>query len=105
MRFDHVAFASRTGLSVLAIARLFGVSRRTVTDWSLFGTVPTAYKARYQRILDVVASVGAANPVECRTALLASAPGGSIFHRLLAELPEPQTMQVPGVSVRDRIAL
>ncbi len=74
----------RTGLTWEQVARLFGVSRRTVHFWASGKPATSNNEERLQRILTVVRMLDLGVPSQTRAALLASAnDGASIFDALV----------------------
>jgi len=94
-----------SGLTVDQIARLLGVSRRSVHKWMNGGSLDSIHAERLGHLMDVVRALPQATPESRRAALLASSGGPSLFYRLSQELPEPAVIQGNAISARDRIAL
>ena len=61
----------RSGLTWEQLARMFGVSRRALHHWADGGRMTAAQQDLAVRLLRTVDSLGAADPAEARTALLA----------------------------------
>lgn len=93
-----------SGLTADQIARLFGVSRRTVQNWVAGGSMAAQHEERLSVLLAKIAPL-APSAVERRAALLSSSSGTSIFHRLTAEIHKPIVLQAQPSSVRDRLGV
>ena len=94
-----------SGLTVDQIARLMGVSRRSVHKWMNGGPLDSIHAERLGHLMDVVRDLPETTPENRRAALLASTGGPSLFYRLLMETPEPAVIQSTTLTPRDRIAL
>lgn len=89
-----------SGLTADQIARLFGVSRRTIQNWVAGGAMASGHEERLAHLYAVVLANGQ-TPEERRKKLLSSAGGMSIFHQLIGELQRGAVLEPPAVSARD----
>lgn len=93
-----------SGLTTDQVARLMGVSRRSVHNWLGGGPMAAGNEERLAQLLDVMHRIpGSAQ--DRRARLLDSSAGRSLFHRLLDEHSEPATIQGSPLTIRDRMAL
>lgn len=93
---------STSGLTTDQVARLMGVSRRSVHNWLAGGPMTRANEERLSRLLEVTQGV-AGTPSERRAELLDSSGGRSLFHRLLDEQVEWATIHSSPITPRERI--
>lgn len=91
-----------SGLTASQIARLFGVSRRSVNNWFVGRPMSSVHEERLSQLLATVRSLSGRNSMEKRAELLASAEGPSIFHQLLAEAPSETVLQVNPLRPREQ---
>ena len=101
---DIVTLLDGSGLTPRQVARLFGVTVRTLQSWRAGTLALDHHIARLERLVAVVMPLGD-TPEERRAALLKSSNGPSRFHRLLDEMPKGQVIQVVPVPVRERLGL
>ncbi len=94
-----------SGLTTEQVARLLGVTRRSVHNWINGNTMAAQHEERLSRLLALVQALPGATPAERRSALFDSSGGESLFHRLLGERGELARTHFPPVSTSDRIAL
>jgi DNA-binding transcriptional regulator YiaG len=81
-----------SGLTWEQLAKVFGVSRRTVHLWASGARLNAANSERLHRVLSDVERLPATNPDERRTALLSSTEGkASLYDRWRIELDEGRT--------------
>lgn len=101
----HLAeLVERSGLTLDQVARLIGVSRRSVQGWVVGTPMSGFYEARIYRLRSVVLTAGA-TPDERRAAMLNSANGGSPFHQLLGELDQGPVLHPSAISARDALGV
>ena len=93
-----------SGLTTEQVARLLGVTRRTVHNWINGNAMAAQHEERLSRLLALVQALPGATPAERRTALLDSSGGESLFHRLLGERGESARTHFAAVSTSERIA-
>jgi len=96
---------SLSGLTTDQIARLMGVSRRSIHNWINGSSMALNHAERASRLLAVIRALPGQSPEERKAVLLDSHSGQSMFHKLLTEQSHDARIQVPAVGVRDRIAL
>lgn len=77
---------AQSGLTTDQIARLMGVSRRSVHNWLVGGSMSAANEERLAQLQEVVNAIPG-DSTERRAILLDSSHGRSRFHQLLEELP------------------
>lgn len=94
-----------TGLTTDQVSRLFGVSRRSVHNWIRGCAMSLQHEERAAKLLAIVQVLPGSTPAERRAKLLDSSRGSSLFHQLVAARAQGERLQVPGVSVLERIAL
>jgi len=89
-----------SGLTYDQIARLFGVSRRSIQNWFAGQTIPLEHSERASLLISRITPLG--NTADARhLALLKSSNGPSLFHQYVDEIPRPQVIQVSAFSPRD----
>ena len=93
-----------SGLTVNQIARLFGVPGRAVHGWIWSRTVPVEHEVRLHHLHERMAPLGD-TPEERRRELLRSSAGPSILRTMVSEVPQPQVIQWPGISVLERLGI
>lgn len=96
------SFRSVSGLTTDQVARLMGVSRRSVHNWLSGGPMTRANEERLSRLLEVTQGL-AGSPSERRAQLLDSSGGRSLFHRLLDEQVEWAAVHTSPITPRERI--
>lgn len=82
-----------SGLTASQVARLFGVSRRSVNNWIAGKQMAPQHEERLSQLLTVMRGLDGSNPEERRSALLDSSTGTSIFHQLAGQAPRPTDLQ------------
>lgn len=92
-----------SGLTIDQVSRLFGVSRRSVHNWVNGNAMAQLHEERAAKILAIVQALPGSTPAERRAALLDSSRGASLFHQLIGAREEGARLQVPGLSVRERL--
>lgn len=93
-----------SGLTTHQVARLVGVSRRSIHNWINGNAIAAQHEERLSRLLAVVQALPGRTPAERRSALLDSSGGESLFHRLLAERGEQARTYFAPVGNSERIA-
>lgn len=83
-----------SGLTASQVARLFGVSRRSVNHWLAGKAMAVQHEERLSVLLSTIMSLPGASPDERRAELLDSSGGPSVFHQLLAQVPSDSILQV-----------
>lgn len=89
-------------LTAEQLARLFGVSRRSVQSWIGGAPMAAVHEERLSRLTAVIGAVGN-TPDERRQRLLSSPGRMSLFHQLITELDEEEILDPSVVSVRDKL--
>lgn len=93
-----------SGLTADQIARLFGVSRRTVQNWVAGGPMASVHEERLAHLYSVVLASGR-TPEDRRKKLLSSSGGMSLFHQLIGELERGPVLEPPALSARDALGV
>ena len=83
-----------SGLTASQVARLFGVSRRSVNHWLAGKPMAVQHEERLSMLLSTITSLPGTSPDERRAELLDSSGGPSVFHQLLAQVPNDSILQV-----------
>ena len=87
-----------SGLTASQVARLFGVSRRSVNNWIAGKPMAPHHEERLSQLVAIVRGVEGTTPDERRAALLDSSAGRSIFHQILEQSPTAESLQVNPLS-------
>lgn len=82
------ALRQRSGLTWDELARIFGVTRRTLYNWSIGGQVSAAHAQALARVITRVHEVDAGDPKLTRSRLLAPTDSGSTLYTRLAQQRE-----------------
>lgn len=88
-----------SGMTADQLARLFGVSRRSVQNWVAGGQMASFHEERLSHLYSVVLATGD-TPEKRRMKLLSSANGMSIFHQLIGELDQGPILEPSAISAR-----
>lgn len=83
-----------SGLTASQVARLFGVSRRSVNNWIAGKPMAPHHEERLSQLLAIVRGVEGSTSDSRRAALLDSSTGPSIFHQLVQDAPTAEILQV-----------
>lgn len=83
-----------SGLTASQVARLFGVSRRSVNHWLAGKPMAPQHEERLSLLLTAIQGLPGDTPDDRRSVLLNSANGMSLFHQLVQQAPTPATLQV-----------
>jgi DNA-binding transcriptional regulator YiaG len=75
----------RSGLTWDELARIFGVTRRSLYNWSIGGQVSAAHAQTLARVIAVVHGVDAGDPKLTRSRLLAPTESGATLYTRLAQ--------------------
>lgn len=95
-----------SGLTTDQIARLIGVSRRSVHNWISGLPMSIQHQERLSQLLGAVQSIpNVSTPEERRSVLLSARNGTSMFHRLLDELPSAEQIVFSPLSTSEKLAL
>lgn len=92
-----------TGLTRRQVARLVGCSERTFSGYTHGATPTDPHRSRIDQLTAIIEPLGTTGE-ERRRALLASSRGLSLLHRLVAEVPRGQVIQV-AIPVRERLGV
>ena len=87
-----------SGLTASQVARLFGVSRRSVNHWLAGKPMAPQHEERLSFLLATVQGLSGDTPDERRSVLLGSSNGMSLFHQLVQQAPAAATLQVNPIS-------
>lgn len=82
----------RSGLTWEELANVFGVSRRTLHNWSTGGQVSASNAQTIALVVNAIHQIDAGNPKLTRSRLLAPAEDGSTIYTRLARLHGPTPM-------------
>jgi len=86
----------RSGLTWDELAHVFGVSRRTMYNWSTGGKVSASYAQAISSVIRVVHHVDTGNPQLTRSKLLAPAEDGTtLYARLIQQQSKPSFVSGP----------
>jgi DNA-binding transcriptional regulator YiaG len=86
------ALHERSGLTWDELAYIFGVSRRTLHNWSTGGQVSASHAQAIASVMGVIHEVDAGDPKLTRSKLLApTAEGETAYTRLATSLKRPKT--------------
>jgi hypothetical protein len=92
-----------SGLSAQQLARLFGVSRRSINHWLSGKPMADEHATRLGRLETAVAQLPAGTGIERRRALLAGDGGPSLYQKLCAEVRSPDPLQGVGLTVDEQV--
>lgn len=93
-RFSIGDLRDLSGLTASQVARLFGVSRRSINHWLAGKPMAAQHEERFSLLLSTVRGLPGASPDERRAVLLDSSSGPSLFHQMLAQAPVDAVLQV-----------
>ncbi len=98
-----VELRNLSGLTASQIARLFGVSRRSVNNWMSGKPMAAGHEERLSHLLAIIRSLPGNGASSRKIALLDSSSGLSLFHRILREVATPAALQVNPLRPSDQI--
>lgn len=93
----------QSGFTWDELARLFGVSRRTVHAWANGSRLNQAHAQRLGRIVEVVRMYAAPSPDVTRARLLAPGTDGSVYQQLVREIRSTEPAE--GVPLEERLGV
>lgn len=93
-----------SGLTSSQIARLFGVSRRSVQNWIAGATMSPSNEERLSHLLAQIRPLGD-GPLERRRKLLASSKGPSLLHQLTGELKRGRVIRPEPTSAKSLLGV
>lgn len=87
---------SLSGLTRAQIGRLFGLDYRQVASWLRTGQVPAPHQPQAERVCaSVTEALTKTSSATARAVLLDSSNGRSVYHQLLAAVPDQALLQLP----------
>ena len=92
-----------SGLSAQQLARLFGVSRRSINHWLSGKPMADEHATRLGRLETAIAQLPAGTGIERRRALLAGDGRPSLYQKLCAEVRSPDPLQGVGLTVEEQV--
>jgi DNA-binding transcriptional regulator YiaG len=96
----------RSGLSWDELAHIFGVSRRTLYNWSTGGKVSASYAQAISSVIRAVHQVDVGNPQLTRSKLLAPAEDGTtLYARLIQQRSKPPFVSGPSYRPDELLAV
>lgn len=100
---DVIAVRALSGLTTEQVAKVFGVTRRSVHNWIAGDAMAPHHRERLAHVLALVESVPGVAPDAKRATLLDSSRGPSLYHQLAADTVRYAAVQATVPSVRDRL--
>lgn len=90
----------RSGLTWDELATIFGVTRRTLYNWSIGGQLTSSHAQNLAKVIGLVNEMDAGEPRLTRSRLLAPAKDGSTLYARLCEQRRPSTLTHGDLSLR-----
>lgn len=100
---DVTALRTLSGLTTEQVAKLFGVTRRSVHNWIAGDPMAPHHRERLTHVLEVVRATAGETPAARRAVLLDSSKGDSLFHRLTTGTTKYAVTRVTVPTVQERL--